>query len=134
MTVIVDVVEPSATSDVGLAETVEAEAETAAGLTVTAASPAIEDVTVSVAVTVRDPAVFSVTAKALTPASAGANPVSAGSEACPSVAVKWTVPVYPVATLSCASRAVTVTLKLEPAVWALFGVSAASSGVTWARS
>ena len=41
---------------------------------------------------------------------------SAGRVLLPSVAVKWTVPEYPVAVLPKASSAVTVTLKALPAV------------------
>ncbi len=67
---IVEAAEPSSVTVVGLADTVEADALTDAGLTVIAELvPVIVASTVSVAVTVWEPAVFSVTEKAWTPAS-----------------------------------------------------------------
>jgi hypothetical protein len=76
--------------------------------------PLIEDVTVSVAVIFRVPAVFRVAEKVPVPA---VRLVSAGSVAAPSVLVKWTVPAYPGTILSLLSRAVTVNENAEPAVW-----------------
>ena len=71
VTVIVEVVLPSAGTELGLAATVDTEALTAAALTVMPALvPLIDPVTVSVAVSVREPAVFSVAEKAWVPLSA----------------------------------------------------------------
>ena len=75
--------------------------------------PVMEEVTVSVAVMVRAPAVFSVTENVLTPF---VNVELAGNVAAPSVLVKCTVPAYPVAVLPNRSSAVIVTLKAVPAV------------------
>ena len=71
VTVTVVAAEPSATTGVGLAVTVETAASTPSPLTaVPALVPVIEEVTVSVAVTVRVPAVFSTIAeKVCAPAS-----------------------------------------------------------------
>ena len=67
----------------------------------------------SVAVTVWLPAVFKVTLNVPTPLS---SVTLAGSVAAPSLLVKWTVPVYPVAVLLFTSSAVTWILKAAPAV------------------
>src|SRR5262249_61161247 len=64
----------------------------AAGLTVTVALPVMELVTVSVAVTVRLPAVFRVALKVPAPL---VSVELAGSTAWPSLLVKWSVPVDP---------------------------------------
>ena len=86
----------------------------AAGLTVIAAVvPVIEAVTVSVAVTVCEPAVLSVTEKFPVPA---VRVAFAGKTAWPSLLVMCTIPVYPVAVAFEASRAVTATLNATPAV------------------
>lgn len=58
--------------------------------------PVMDDVTVSVAVMVRAPGVFSVTENVPTPF---VNVELAGNVADGSVLVKWTVPAYPVAVL-----------------------------------
>src|SRR5437588_779084 len=70
-------------------------------------------VTVSVAVIVWLPAVLSVALKVPTPLASGE---LAGRTAWPSVLVKWTVPMYPVAVLLFWSWAVTVKLNDTPAV------------------
>ncbi len=76
-------------------------------------APVIEDVTVSVAVTVLLPVVLRVTEKVPVPL---VSVLLAGKTAELSEEVKWTVPAYPVAVLLLASRAVTVMLNAEPAV------------------
>src|SRR3974390_3348712 len=75
--------------------------------------PVIDDVTVSVAVIVWLPAVFKVALKVPTPL---VRVAFAGRTAAPSLDVKCTVPVYPVAVLFEASSAVTVNGNAEPAV------------------
>ena len=75
--------------------------------------PVIDEVVVSVAVSVWLPAVFKVAVKVPTPL---VSVEFAGSTAWPSLLVKWTVPVYPVAVLLNWSWAVTVKLKATPAV------------------
>ena len=77
------------------------------------AVPLMDAVTVSVAVTVRAPAVRNVTARVATPA---VNVKSAGSTAMLSLLVTWAVPAYVVAVLPKASRAVTVMLNAVPLV------------------
>jgi hypothetical protein len=75
--------------------------------------PVIAAVTVSVAVIVRGPLVLRVTENVPTPL---VNVEFAGNVAAPSLLVKCTVPVYPVAVLFDPSRAVTVKLNASPAV------------------
>ena len=75
--------------------------------------PVMLDVVVSVAVTVLLPAVLIVALKVPAPFVSVA---LAGRAAAASLLVKCTVPAYPVAVLPVASRAVTVTLMLEPGV------------------
>ena len=75
--------------------------------------PVMELVAVSVAVMVRGPVVLRVTENVPVPL---VSVEFAGSTAAPSLEVKWTVPVYPVAVLLDASSAVTVMLKAVPAV------------------
>jgi hypothetical protein len=75
--------------------------------------PVIDGVTVSVAVIVCVPLVFSVTEKVATPL---VRVEFVGSTACPSLLVKCTVPEYPVAVAFEASSAVTVKLIAVPAI------------------
>lgn len=76
-------------------------------------TPAIELVTVSVAVMVRVPAVFNVALNVPVPF---VSAELAGSTACASVLLNLTAPAYPVATLPKLSFAVTVKLNAVPAV------------------
>jgi hypothetical protein len=76
-------------------------------------APVIVAVTVSVAAIVCAPAVFNVAENVPTPF---VSVEFAGSIACVSLLVKWTVPVYPVTTAFEASSAVTVTLNAVPDV------------------
>lgn len=86
----------------------------APGFTVMAPDvPVIEEVTVSVAVMVWFPAVFSVIENVPTPL---VNVESAGNVATPSVLMKCTVPLYAGVVLLKRSTAVTVKLKAVPAV------------------
>src|SRR5580692_7631261 len=75
--------------------------------------PVMEAVTVSVAVIVWPPGVFSVTWKTPDPF---VKVVFAGNTAAPSVLVKCTVPVYPGTTLLNWSAANTLTLNAVPAI------------------
>jgi hypothetical protein len=75
--------------------------------------PVIDAVTVSVAVIVCPPAVFSTAGSIITPFNSAE---FAGRTAFPSLLVKCTVPVYPVAVVFVAVSAVTVRLNVLPAV------------------
>jgi hypothetical protein len=75
--------------------------------------PVIDAVTVSVPVRVWLPAVFRVAEKVPTPL---VNVAFAGNTAWPSLLVKCTVPLYPVAVRLDASNAVTVNVNAVPAV------------------
>ena len=76
-------------------------------------TPVIDAVTVSVAAIVCIPAVSNTAGSVITPFNSAEFP---GNTAFPSVLVKCTVPVYPVAVVFAGVSAVTVTLNAVPAV------------------